>query len=1039
MKHDKLLFLTLLLGLWAFFAQSEVITISKGSTIGYTMTHGNTYVISKSLTFSNNTTGGSGITVADNSTVVIYIPSGVTLTAKGANGDLQIGGGAGICVPSTSILVITGEGTVNAMGGNAGNGGNGLNGTDGTGGAGGYGSGGQGGNGGAGGGGAGAAIGGGGGAGGAGGGQKESFGQGGASAEAMGDVYLLGTIASVNTSGHSGSAGYVGRKGNDYSAVYYYSNTAHRNILSGGGGGGGGGGAGTSPSCAVGGGGSSGGGGGRGRSGSSTSCTSGTNGAGGESKSANGAGDSSGNAGGEYGAEGGSGTLYISPTAIVNVNRPQLSASTHTAAQYTITFDDDSGLLSSAIDSVTATLGCFLPDCISAPVCKGYRVNGWVDDNGICYYRSDGEKVLSSYSIPSDVILHAVWEIDENTTVLPDSAFWLRESAEVGWFVDSEAGEETTVLRSGAIGNNTNSWMETTIVGPASFSFDWKVSCNTRGHYLLWSIDGVEQARIRGVTDWATVSASIGDGEHVIRFDYVKGSTGASGEDKGSVRNFTINPVRLETESVQILWDWTTNYCVSVATDGFGTADFASGWIADGSNVVVNIEPSIHSYRIALSGDTNGVVLAGTQLDIPVRGAARDIAVSIEEVRPHLVVISPQGMSDPVVGEHVYPSDAEVTVSAIAPDPVNGVRAVCTGWTGTGSVPAARDGDSVTFCITNDSSITWNWETGYHVDFTIVGKGSSSFASKWVAERTNLAIPFTVNTPFYSLALSGDSEGAVIGEGTVTLTVNEPRSIVLTVTEYTYKESLDENRLLWSSSGAAVWEAQTAVSHEGEDAVKSGPVTGDDVSVLSTTVIGPGTLSWWWRLDMTDCAGVEVFVDNASVANLDVGGGWSQESVEVTGAGTHQVRFEFWNAGTGNAISDCAYLDQVSWSGEVQSATSTTPAPVPYVWLRTYYPETPDEYDFYEASAKETAANGLNKVWECYVAGLVPTNATDVFRTVISMENGVPVVGWEPKLSAAEEAKRTYTLYGRERLDAGGWTTPTNSLHRFFKVGVEMK
>ncbi len=81
----------------------------------------------------------------------------------------------------------------------------------------------------------------------------------------------------------------------------------------------------------------------------------------------------------------------------------------------------------------------------------------------------------------------------------------------------------------------------------------------------------------------------------------------------------------------------------------------------------------------------------------------------------------------------------------------------------------------------------------------------------------------------------------------------------------------------------------------------------------------------------------------------------------------------------------------------------------------------------------------MNKVWECFVAGLVPTNAADLFRAVISMENGAPVVGWEPKLSAAEEAKRTYTIFGRAALGTGEWTTPTNSFHRFFKVGVEMK
>ena len=101
-------------------------------------------------------------------------------------------------------------------------------------------------------------------------------------------------------------------------------------------------------------------------------------------------------------------------------------------------------------------------------------------------------------------------------------------------------------------------------------------------------------------------------------------------------------------------------------------------------------------------------------------------------------------------------------------------------------------------------------------------------------------------------------------------------------------------------------------------------------------------------------------------------------------------------------------------------------------------PHTPDEYDAYESAAKDTAANGVNEVWECYVAGLVPTNAMDIFRAVIWMENGKPVISWEPRLSAEEEARRTYTIYGRESLTGGEWTTPTNAASRFFKVKVTM-
>ena len=45
--------------------QAGVVNITQGSASGYTMTDGNTYVIQNSVSFSNSTTGHSGMTVAD--------------------------------------------------------------------------------------------------------------------------------------------------------------------------------------------------------------------------------------------------------------------------------------------------------------------------------------------------------------------------------------------------------------------------------------------------------------------------------------------------------------------------------------------------------------------------------------------------------------------------------------------------------------------------------------------------------------------------------------------------------------------------------------------------------------------------------------------------------------------------------------------------------------------------------------------------------------------------------------------------------------
>ena len=451
--------------------QAGVVNITQGSTSGYTMTDGNTYVIKNSVSFSNSTAGGSGMSVADNATVVLYVPAGVTLTAKGANGSGRTGGGAGIRVPQTATLIITGEGTVNATGGNAGNGGNGANGLEGvlelknrTNHYAGKGSSGVGGLGGNGGGGAGVGIGGSGGYGGSGGnggvarvassyvsyyefcgdGNAGANGTSGESGQGMGDCFVIGTTVVFANGGNSGTAGKAG------SIADLVSQRPDQYFAACGGGGGGGGGAGSAPSNAIGGGGIPGGGGGGGGSGALCGAfymnsgmlknANGGGGRGGNSLTASGTsgaekGSTWGRYGGSYntdsnlkpkeyyggnggvggaaGAEGGAGTLYVSPTATVNVNRTKLSATTHSSAQYTIIFNANGGQFSSAVESLTATLGCDLPNCIPAPTRRGYLFDGWRTAAGEEYYGTSGAKSKSSYPVVGNVTLYAQWQVDE--------------------------------------------------------------------------------------------------------------------------------------------------------------------------------------------------------------------------------------------------------------------------------------------------------------------------------------------------------------------------------------------------------------------------------------------------------------------------------------------------------------------------------------------------------------------------------------------------------------------------------------------------
>ena len=119
----------------------------------------------------------------------------------------------------------------------------------------------------------------------------------------------------------------------------------------------------------------------------------------------------------------------------------------------------------------------------------------------------------------------------------------------------------------------------------------------------------------------------------------------------------------------------------------------------------------------------------------------------------------------------------------------------------------------------------------------------------------------------------------------------------------------------------------------------------------------------------------------------------------------------------------------------VRTATVTTPDPVPYSWLDGYRLVSEPGY---EIAASVLSSNAVDKVWECYVAGLCPTNAADRFLAAIEMENGGPVVSWTPDLNeGGTKNLRVYTVEGKTNLVDSSWG-PTNESTRFFRVKVEM-
>ena len=108
--------------------------------------------------------------------------------------------------------------------------------------------------------------------------------------------------------------------------------------------------------------------------------------------------------------------------------------------------------------------------------------------------------------------------------------------------------------------------------------------------------------------------------------------------------------------------------------------------------------------------------------------------------------------------------------------------------------------------------------------------------------------------------------------------------------------------------------------------------------------------------------------------------------------------------------------------------------PVPKFWIFEQVPAAlSTANDNWEAAARSTAANGANKVWECYVAGLDPADPEEKFLAEVFLdENGEPQVSWTPDLSQ----DRVYVVDGKSAL-SDDWGVPDGE-SRFFRVRVAM-
>jgi alpha-tubulin suppressor-like RCC1 family protein len=184
-------------------------------------------------------------------------------------------------------------------------------------------------------------------------------------------------------------------------------------------------------------------------------------------------------------------------------------------------------------------------------------------------------------------------------------------------------------------------------------------------------------------------------------------------------------------------------------------------------------------------------------------------------------------------------------------------------------------------------------------------------------EFEGAAVPGATNGTLILANVTGRNSGAyraVVSNALATAT-----SLVAAVTisfNTNLAAALNTTNLTWTGSGTnAPWFAQNRETHDGDAAAQSGRITHNQQSILQTTVVGPGTLTFWWEVSSEESYDrLSFYVDvMSSVRSISGETDWQPLTMAIP-TGSHVVRWVYSKDGTVSAGRDAGWVDQVSFT-----------------------------------------------------------------------------------------------------------------------------
>lgn len=326
------------------------------------------------------------------------------------------------------------------------------------------------------------------------------------------------------------------------------------------------------------------------------------------------------------------------------------------------------------------------------------------------------------------------------------------------------------------------------------------------------------------------------------------------------------------------------------------------------------------------------------------------------------------------------------------------------GWTASGPVGGPFAPTSAVFVLTNRSPISQSWTVSSDADWLALGSAGGTLASS-----SSVAVAARFNAQSLALPAGGHSAALVFSNQTQGSVLTQMVSLAVGVD---FCDAVEACGLNWTFGGNAPWVYQSSVAHDGIDAAASGPLLDSQESWMQTTVAGPGTLSFWWKVSSEASYDyLEFWIDGVRTNRVSGEVNWQQQTFAL-GSGAHVLRWRYVKDEIVTAGGDRGWVDLVAWTA------ARTAMGVPVAWYQGFglapgAAETWDDLDW------RPAASG-DPNWFQYVAGLTPTNSADAFRILdIQQGGGQPTrLEWR---GGTNGPTAPYVVQSAPALDPSAW------------------